>query len=97
MTGVEDFVSRRTTAPYIMLSRLQAHGTRPNTTVALVDFTGLPLKRERRYSRTTARQIRMYTTDGVAMNLEVSLGSTSGSKIQRQQMPSSTLGIVIGI
>ena len=100
MTGVEDFVSRRTTAPCIMLSQLRAHGTRPNTTVALVDITGLPLKRERRYSRTTARQVRMYTTtnvDGVAMYLDVSLGTTSDSKIQRQQMPTSTLGVLIGL
>ena len=98
MTGVEDFVSRRTTAPCIMLSQLRAHGTRPNTTVALVDITGLPLKRERRYSRTTARQLLLYTTvnvDGVAMYLEVSIDAFSDSEIQRQRMPTSTLGILI--
>ena len=53
MTVVEDFVSRRTTAPSFMRSQPQTHGTRPNTTIALVDITGLPPTREGRYSRTT--------------------------------------------
>ena len=48
VTGVEDFVSRRTTAPSFMRSQPQTHGIRPNTTVALVDITGLPCTEEGR-------------------------------------------------
>ena len=46
MTIVVDFVSRRTTAPFIMLSRPLTHGTNPNTTIVLEDITGPALKRE---------------------------------------------------
>ena len=46
MTAVEDFVSRRMTDPSITLSQSLAHGTRTNTTIALVGITGLPLKKE---------------------------------------------------
>ena len=101
MTAVEDFVSQRTTTPYIMLCQLQAHGKRPNTTVALVDITGLPLKKEERYSRTTATGRGYVCTtvsvDGVDLDLEVSIGTTSDSKTQRQQMPTSTLEIMMSM
>ena len=101
MTGVEDFVSRRTTAPSFMRSQPQTHGIRPNTTVALVDITGLPLKREGRYSRTTATGQRYMCTsisvDGVDIHLEVSSDTISDFETPRQQMPSSTLGITTSI
>ena len=101
MTGVEDFVSRRTTAPCIMLSQLRTHGTRPNTTVALVDISGLPLKRVIRYSTTaTAGRGRMCTTvsvDGMDIDLEVSIDTVSDFETPRQQMPTSTLGITTSI
>ena len=102
MTGVENFVSRRTTAPSFMRSQPQTHGIRPNTTVALVDITGLPLKREGRYSRTTAitgwrHASTRVSVDGVDIDLEVSLGTTSGSETQRQQMPTRALEIMMSI
>ena len=101
MTGVEDFVSRRTTVPFFMRSQPQTHGIRPNTTVALVDITGLPLKREGRYSRTTAtgrgNLCTLVSVDGADIHLEVYVGTFSGSETQRQQMPTRTLEIMRSI
>ena len=88
-------------APSFMRSQPQTHGIRPNTTVALVDITGLPLKREGRYSRTTATgQIYLCTpisVDGVDIHLEVYVGTISGSETPRQQMPTSTVGITTSV
>ena len=101
MTAVEDFVSRRMTDPSITLSQSLAHGTRTNTTIALVGITGLPLKKEETYSRiTTTCQGYTCTTisvDGVDMCLEVSLGTLSYFETLQQQMPTSTLGIMTSI
>ena len=102
MTAVEDFVSRRMTDPSITLSQSLAHGTRTNTTIALVSITGLPpLKKEETYSRITTTCLGYTCTaisvDGVHMCLEVSVGTISDFKTLRQQMPTSTLGIMTSI
>ena len=101
MTVVEDFVNRRTTAPSFMLSQPQTHGIRPNTTVALVDITGLPLKRVERYSRTTTtgrgHMCTSVSVDGMDIDLEVLVDPISDFETPRQQMPSSTQGIVTSI
>ena len=103
MTAVEDFVSRRMTDPSITLSQSLAHGTRTNTTIALVGITGLPLKKEKIYSlarRTTTGQgytCTAISVDGVDMCLEVSIGSISDFETLRQQMPTSTQRIMKSI
>ena len=104
MTAVEDFVSRRMTDPSITLSQSLTHGTRANTTIALVGITGLPLKKEQTYSRITpiTTSCQGYwciaiSVDGVQMRSEVSLGTFSDFKTLRQQMPTSPLGIMTSI
>ena len=101
MTIVVDFVSRRMTAPFIMLSHPPTHGTNPNTTTVLEDITGPALKREGRYLRTTPNCQRhictMVSVDGVVIPLQASFDTVSDFETPRQQMPTSTLGIVTSI
>ena len=101
MTIVVDFVSRRTTAPFIMLSRPPTHGTNPNTTIVLEDITGPALKREGRYLRTTktgrGRVCTMVSVDGVVIPLQASIDTFSDFETPRQQMPTSTLQITTSI
>ena len=101
MTVVVDFVSRRTTAPFIMLPQPPTHGTNPNTTIVLEDITGPALKREGRYLRTTTtgrgRMCTMVNVDGVEAHLEVSLEIISDFETLRQQLPTNTVTIVTSI
>ena len=98
---MEDFVSRRITARFIMRSHRQTYGTNPNTTSVLEDITGPVLKKEEEYLRTTITgQGKMYTTvsvDGMDIHLEVSIDTTSDFETPRQQMPTNTLGIMTSI
>ena len=89
MTVVMDFVSRHTTALFIMLSLPQARGTNPNITIVLEDITGPALKREGRYLRTTpaGRGIHMCTmvgVDGVVIPLQASIDPFSDFETPRQ-------------
>ena len=100
MTVVVDFVSRHTTAPFIMRSLPPARGTNPNITIVLEDITGPALKREGSHSGTTGARGRMCTiinVDGVVIHLEVSIETFSDFETPRQQMPSSMLGILTNI
>ena len=101
MTIVVDFVSRRTIAPFIMLSRPPSPGTNPNTTIVLEDITGPALKREERYSRTTTtgrgRLRTIINVDGEVMYLQAPIDTISDFETLRQQMPTSTLGVKASI
>ena len=98
---MEDFVSRRITARFIMRSHRQTYGTNPNITVVLEDITGPVLKKEEEYSRTTVagqgHMCTMVSADGVATFTEVSVASTSDFETPQQQMPTSTLEIMTNI
>ena len=87
MTIVVDFVNRRTTAPFIMLSRPLTHGTNPNTTNVLEDITGPALKREGRYLRTTptgrGHMCIVVSVDGVLMPLQASIDTFSNFETPR--------------
>ena len=101
MTIVVNFVSRRTTAPFIILSRPPIHGTNPNTTIVLEDITGPALKREGRYLRTTktgrGHLCTIINVDGVVISLQASIDTISDFETPRQQMPTSTLEITTSI
>ena len=101
MTVVVDSDSRRTIAPFIMLSRPPARGTNPNTTIALEDITGPALKREERYLRTTTtgrgRICTMVNVDGAVMYLQAPDDTFSDFETLRQQLLTSMLGIVTNI
>ena len=101
MTIVVDFVSRRTIAPFIMLSRPPARGTNPNTTIVLEDITGPALKREERYSRTTTtgrgRLCTIVNVDGGVMYLQAPDDTTSDFETLRQQLLTSMLGFMTSI
>ena len=101
MTVVMDFVSRHTTALFIMRSLPQARGTNPNITIVLEDITGPVLKREERYSRTTTtgrgRMCTMVNADGEVMYLQAPDDTFSDFETLRQQLLTSMLGIVTNI
>ena len=101
MTVVVDFVSRHTTALFIMRSLPQTRGTNPNITIVLQDITGPALKREERYSRTITtgrgRMCTMLNVDGVVMYLQAPVESISDFETLRQQMLTSMLGIMTSI
>ena len=101
MTVVVDFVSRHTTAPFIMRSLPQIRGTNPNITIVLEDIAGPALKREERYSRTTTtgrgRMCTLINVDGAVMDLQASIDTISDFETPRQQLLTSILGIMTSI
>ena len=101
MTVLVDFVSRHTTAPFIMRSLPQTRGTNPNITIVLQDITGPALKREERYSRTTTtgrgRVCTLVNVDGAVMYLQAPVETISDFETLRQQLLTSILGIMTSI
>ena len=89
------------TARFIMQSQPTAYGTNTNITSVLEDITGPVLKKEEEYSRVTVNgqgpTCTAVSVVGVRMISEVSIDSTSDFETPRQQMPTSTLGIMTNI
>ena len=84
-----------------MRSHPQTYGTNSDITIVPEDITGPVLKKEEEYSSTTitgqGHMCTMVNADGVATFSEVAIDSTSDFETPRQQMPTSTLGIMTNI